>query len=116
MMNANTNNTYVLSGTELYNLLIEGFIRKYNRRLGSREDYKICMQEMYNFFLSLIDSKTRKKFIKKHKNWSKVNFPIQLMMVHNHKDGVECEPHYRIMVGQRIFDIPKTSKLIEYKN
>jgi hypothetical protein len=96
----------VLSGELLYQALIEGFNAGYNRRLTNMESYESFMKDSYEFFLNLCSRKDKRAVKKRNPSWKTVNYPINVLMWHHHKDGVPCEPHLRIMVGHEIFDVP----------
>ena len=110
MSNQILNQTHVFSGIEIYELLVDGFKKKYNRRFNELKQYEIFMTETYQYFLSLVTRSSRRKILRKHKSWKDTNFPVEVMMIHKHKNGIECEPHLRILFGGQIFDIPFFSK------
>jgi hypothetical protein len=101
----------VATGSELYDLLTQGYKNGYNRRLGNLNDYEDVLKNAYESFMSIIPRSARRKIQARNKDWKTVNFPYQILMIHTHKNGIECEPHLRILFDMQVFDIPLTEEI-----
>lgn len=100
------NERRVLPGEFLYELLLEGFARGYNRRAETPHDYSAIMEYGRSYYLSLLPGKKCRVMRKQHRTWRTLKFPIFLHLYHFHKNGVKCERHVRIEFAKLIFDVP----------
>ena len=102
------NERKAIPATELYELLLEGFDRGYNRRAENREDYDAIMDYTRDFHMSLLSGKKRRVMRKQHPTWRTLKFPIFLHHYHFYKNGLECERHVRIGFAHLLFDVPES--------
>ena len=101
-------------GQEIYEAVIEGAKRGYNR---SENDYEILSKHLKNEYELLIknctdDVKKRKQIRKNTKNnWRLAVMPLQFLMIHKRIELSPSEEHVRVMLceSNSIFDIPVKS-------
>ena len=98
--------------TVLYELLLEGFDRGYNRRAEKREDYESFMELAHEYYQSLLTEEMGRSIRKQHPTWRTLKLPVRLHLYHFHKDGRECERHIRIEVAGHIFDVPESVRTL----
>lgn len=106
------NEMKAVPATVLYELLLEGFDRGYNRRAAKREDYDSFMELAYEFFLSYQSEQQSRAMRTQHPTWRTLKIPVRLHLYHFHKDGRECERHIRIEVAGHIFDVPESVRTL----
>ncbi len=108
-------NYAVASGEQLFDALVEGANRKYNRSSDDKTVYETVLLDFYEYMLKDLTKSQRKSIRKQtNNNWRNAYFPIQLLMFHKHKAFVPCETHARILLPSsdfQVFDIP-----LEYFN
>jgi len=105
------NNFVVASGAQIYDALVEGAKRKYNRSTDDYSVYEKVLNDFYQYMISDKNNKAACERIRKrtNNNWRNANYPVTLLMFHKHRAMQLCETHARIcLLGfyDKIFDIP----------
>lgn len=101
----------VASGAQIYDALVEGAKRKYNRSTDDFLVYEKILSDTYEYMLDDNQNKSECEKIRKRtkNNWKNANFPITFLMFHKHRAMQPCETHARICLlgtSARILDIP----------
>ena len=101
----------IATGEQIYQAAIEGAKRKFNRSTDDYKSYESMLEDFYNLMLDDPKNKEACESVRRRtkNNWRNANFPMTLLIFHEHRASQPCEVHARVcLMGnhQKVFDIP----------